>query len=210
MDYLLPMTDTPELSPPPAGAIPVEKLYPGLRGHLQKGEHVLWQGRGSGRALGALNRALILRLALLAAGVGLLIILMLQGDRPAFNWIAWVLGGLLTARVAWFFWRSSSTPSRQAAMLTTRRVVSVDMYRPLATWVITKGGEGRADGQMIEPHPIVVTGSKARGHIRLNRSPQKMHAYPPFILFNADRPLELAEKIRTTLDIPTPVEDKTR
>ena len=204
------MTDTPASSTPPPGAIPPEKLYPGLRAHIQKDEHVLWQGKGSGRALGALNRALLIRLALLAAGVILLIILMLQGDRPGFNWVAWILGGLLAARVAWFFWQSSSTPSRQAAMLTTRRVVSVDMYRPLATWVVTKGGEGRADGQMIEPHPIVVTGTKERGHIRLNTATQKLSAYPPFILFNVERPLDVAERIRKTLGITQPVVDRTK
>lgn len=204
------MTDTPAPSSPPPGAIPVEKLYPGLRGHLQKDEHVLWQGKGSGRAFGALNRALLIRLGLLAIGAVLLIILMLQGERPAFNWVAWILGGLLLARVLWFFWRTSSTPSRQAAMLTTRRVVSVDMQRPLATWIITKGGEGRADGQMIEPHPIVITGTKERGHIRLNRGSQKMHAYPPFIIFNAEKPLEVAEKIRKTLQITMPIEDRTK
>lgn len=204
------MTDTPATSTPPPAAIPVEKLYPGLRGHLQKDEHVLWQGKGSGRALGALNRALLIRLGLLAIGAVLLIILMLQGSRPGFNWVAWILGGLLTIRVAWFFWQSSLTPSRQAAMLTTRRVVSVDMQRPLATWIVRKGGEGRADGQIIEPHPIVVTGTKERGHIRLNRGSQKMHAYPPFILFNAEKPLELAERIRKTLAITMPVEDKTK
>lgn len=204
------MTDTPASPPPPPGAIPVEKLYPGLRGHLQKDEHVLWQGKGSGRALGALNRALLIRLGLLAIGMILLIVLMLQGNRPGFNWVAWILGGLLLARVMWFFWRSSATPSRQAAMLTTRRVVSVDMQRPLATWIIVKGGEGRADGQMIEPHPIIVTGTKERGHIRLNTSSQKMHAYPPFILFNAEKPLEVAEKIRKTLQITTPLEDRTK
>lgn len=204
------MTDTPAPSSPPPGAIPVEKLYPGLRGHLQKDEHVLWQGKGSGRAFGALNRALLIRLGLLAIGAVLLIILMLQGERPAFNWVAWILGGLLLARVLWFFWRSSATPSRQAAMLTTRRVVSVDMQRPLATWIITRGGEGRADGQMIEPHPIVITGTKERGHIRLNRGSQKMHAYPPFIIFNAEKPLEVAEKIRKTLQITMPIEDRTK
>lgn len=204
------MTDTPAPSSPPPGAIPVEKLYPGLRGHLQKDEHVLWQGKGSGRAFGALNRALLIRLGLLAIGAVLLIILMLQGERPAFNWVAWILGGLLLARVLWFFWRTSATPSRQAAMLTTRRVVSVDMQRPLATWIITRGGEGRADGQMIEPHPIVITGTKERGHIRLNRGSQKMHAYPPFIIFNAEKPLEVAEKIRKTLQITMPIEDKTK
>lgn len=204
------MTDTPAPSSPPPGAIPVEKLYPGLRGHLQKDEHVLWQGKGSGRAFGALNRALLIRLGLLAIGAVLLIILMLQGERPAFNWVAWILGGLLLARVLWFFWRTSATPSRQAAMLTTRRVVSVDMQRPLATWIITRGGEGRADGQMIEPHPIVITGTKERGHIRLNRGSQKMHAYPPFIIFNAEKPLEVAEKIRKTLQITMPIEDRTK
>lgn len=204
------MTETTAPSIPPPGAIPVEKLYPGLRGHLQKDEHVLWQGKGSGRAFGALNRALLIRLGLLAIGAVLLIILMLQGERPAFNWVAWILGGLLLARVLWFFWRTSATPSRQAAMLTTRRVVSVDMQRPLATWIITRGGEGRADGQMIEPHPIVITGTKERGHIRLNRGSQKMHAYPPFIIFNAEKPLEVAEKIRKTLQITMPIEDRTK
>jgi hypothetical protein len=204
------VTDTPASSPPPPGAIPVEKLHQGLRGHIQKDEHVLWQGRGSGRALGALNRALLIRLGLLAIGVTLLIILMLQGDRPGFNWVAWVLGGVLLIRVLWFFWQSSSTPSRQAAMLTTNRVVSVDMVRPMATWFILKGGSGRADGQMFDPHPIVVTGTKARGHIRLNTGSQKLHAYPPFILFNAEKPLELAEKIRKTLAITAPIEDRTK
>ena len=35
-------------------------------------------------------------------------------------------------------------------------------------------------------------------------------AYPPFILFNAERPLELAQLIKTTLTIDQPIEDRTR
>jgi hypothetical protein len=95
-------------------------------------------------------------------------------------------------------------------MLTNRRLVSVDLMRPLATWSIKAGGEGRADGRVVDPQPIVITGTKARGHIRLNRLPQKMHAYPPFILFNAENPLAVAEKIRKTLGITQPIEDRTK
>ncbi len=212
------MNDTPDRpnteSPPaehlPAGAIPVEKLLTGLRGQLQKGEHVLWQGQGYGRALGALNRALLIRLGLAAVVILALLVMVIQGDRSGFKWLAWVVGGILLARVAWFFWRSSSAPGRQVAMLTNRRLVSVDLLRPLATWSIAAGGQGRADGRVVDPQPIIVTGTKERGHIRLNRSPQKMHAYPPFILFNTERPLEVAEKIRKTLGIVAPIEDKTK
>lgn len=201
-----PIPDTPA----PPGAIPVENLLTGLRGALQKGEHVLWQGQGSGRALGALNRALVFRLALVAIVIGLLLILVLLGDQSGFKWLAWVVGAILVARTAWFFWRSSATPSRQVAMLTTRRLVSIDLLRPMATWVILSGGEGRADGRVLDPHPIIVTGTKERGHIRLNTATQKMSAYPPFILFNAERPLELAERIRKTLGISTTIEDRTK
>ena len=203
------VTPIPE-TPAPPGAIPVEKLLPGLRGALQKGEHVLWQGQGSGRALGALNRALIIRLGLAAIMIGLLLILVLVGDQSGFKWLAWVVGAILIARTAWFFWKSSATPSRQVAMLTTRRLVSVDLLRPMATWTILPGGEGRADGRVLDPHPIIVTGTKERGHIRLNTATQKLSAYPPFILFNAERPLDLAERIRKTLSISTPITDRTK
>lgn len=194
----------------PMAAIPVDKLLTGLRGQLQKGEHVLWQGQGSGRALGALNRALLIRLGLAAVVIVALLVLVIQGDRSGFKWLAWIVGGVLIARVAWFFWKSSSTPARQVAMLTNRRLVSVDLLRPLASWSILAGGEARAHGRTLDPQAIVVTGTKARGHIRLNRIPQKMHAYPPFILFNMERPLEVAEKIRKTLGITTPVVDQTK
>ncbi len=212
------MSDQPANSPPesapaehlPMGAIPIEKLLTGLRGHLQKGEYVLWQGQGYGRSLGALNRALLVRLGLAAVVVVALLILVIQGDRSGFKWLAWVVGAILIVRVAWFFWKSSSAPGRQVAMLTNRRLVSVDLLRPLATWSISVGGEGRADGRVVPPQPIVITGTKARGHIRLNRLPQKMHAYPPFILFNAEEPLAVAEKIRKTLGITTPIEDRTK
>ena len=49
-----------------------------------------------------------------------------------------------------------------------------------------------------------------RGHIRLNRAPQNTRAYPPFILFNAERPLEVAELIKRTLKIDQPIEDRTK
>ncbi len=204
-----PANPPPAAAPLPPGAIPIDKLFTGLRGHLQKDEHVLWQGKGAGRALGALNRALLIRLGLAAIVVIALLVLVIQGDRSGFKWLAWVVGGILLARVAWFFWKSSAAPARQVAMLTNRRLVSVDLLRPMATWTIATGGEGRADGRLVDPQPIVVTGTKARGHIRLNRSP-KTHAYPPFVLFNMERPLEVAEKIRKTLAIAAPVEDRTR
>ena len=203
------ITPIPE-TPAPPGAIPVESLLTGLRGALQKGEHVLWQGQGSGRALGALNRALIIRLGLAAIMIGLLLILVLVGDQSGFKWLAWVVGAILIARTAWFFWKSSATPSRQVAMLTTRRLVSIDLLRPLATWTIMPGGEGRADGRLLDPQPIIVTGTKERGHIRLNTATQKLSAYPPFILFNVERPLDLAERIRKTLGITQPVVDRTK
>ena len=205
------MTDQNQpTTPPPPGAIPVENLHNGLRGQLQKDEHVLWQGKGSGRAFNAFNPALILRLGLLAVGAGLLVFLMLDNRSTTYNWVAWALLGLLLARVAWFVWRSSATPSRQVAMLTTQRVVSSDLLRPITNWMVAIGGEGRADGKHSPPHPITVTGTKQRGHIRLNRAPQNTRAYPPFILFNAERPLEVAELIKRTLKIEQPIEDRTK
>lgn len=205
------MTDQSQpTTPPPTGAIPVENLHNGLRGQLQKDEHVLWQGKGSGRAFNAFNPALILRLGLLAVGAGLLVFLMLDNRSTTYNWVAWALLGVLLARVAWFVWRSSATPSRQVAMLTTQRVVSIDLLRPITNWVVGIGGEGRADGKHSPPHPIIVTGTKQRGHIRLNRAPQNTRAYPPYILFNAERPLEVAELIKRTLKIEQPIEDRTK
>lgn len=197
-------------APPPPGAIPVENLHNGLRGQLLKDEHVLWQGKGSGRALDAFNPALILRLGLLAVGAGLLVFLMLDNRSTTYNWVAWALLGVLLARVAWFVWRSSATPSRQVAMLTTQRVVSIDLLRPITNWTVGAGGEGRSDGKHSPPHPIIVTGTKQRGHIRLNRAPQNTRAYPPFILFNAERPLEVADLIKRTLKIDQPIVDKTK
>ena len=197
-------------SPPPPGAIPAEKLLPGLRGQLQKNEHVLWQGRGSGRAFSAFNRALLLRFGLLALGAGLLIYLMLDNRNPSYNWVAWVLLALLVGRVGLFVWQSSATPSRQVAMLTTHRLLSIDLLRPMTNWQVDMKGESRADGKHFPPQPIIVTGTKQRGHIRLNRAPQNTRVYPPFILFNAERPLEVAEKIRKTLKIDQPVEDLTK
>lgn len=205
------MTDQNQpTTPPPPGAISVENLHNGLRGQLQKDEHVLWQGKGSGRALDAFNPALTLRLGLLAVGAGLLVFLMLDNRSTTYNWVAWALLGVLLARVAWFVWRSSATPSRQVAMLTTQRVVSIDLLRPITNWMVAVGGEGRADGKHSPPHPIIVTGTKQRGHIRLNRAPQNTRAYPPFILFNAERPLEVAELIKRTLKIEQPIEDRTK
>lgn len=203
------MTDQAPSAPPP-GAIPIENLHNGLRGQLLKDEHVLWQGKGSGRAFNAFNPALLMRFGVLAVGVALMVYLMLDPRSTTYNWVAWALAFLLFARVAWFVWRSSATPSRQVAMLTTQRVVSIDQMRPMTNWVVNTGGEGRADGKHSPPHPIVVTGTKERGHIRLNRAPQNTRAYPPFILFNAERPLEVAELIKKTLKIDQPIEDKTR
>ena len=205
------MTEQAQPAPPaPPGAIPVENLHNGLRGQLQKDEHVLWQGKGSGRALDAFNPALILRFALLAVGVALLVYLMLDNRSTTYNWVAWALAAVLAGRLAWFVWRSSATPSRQVAMLTTQRVVSIDLLRPITNWMVAVGGEGRADGKHSPPHSIIVTGTKQRGHIRLNRAPQNTRAYPPFILFNAERPLEVAELIKRTLKIDQPVEDRTK
>jgi len=205
------MTDqTQPATPSPPGAIPVENLHNGLRGQLQKDEHVLWQGKGSGRALDAFNPALILRFALLAVGVALLVYLMLDNRSTTYNWVAWALAAVLAGRLAWFVWRSSATPSRQVAMLTTQRVVSIDQLRPMTNWAVSIGGDSRSDGKHSPPHPIIVTGTKQRGHIRLNRAPQNTRAYPPFILFNAERPLEVAALIKRTLEIDQPIEDKTK
>lgn len=207
------MTTTPDIPPdatPPGGAIPVEKLIPGLRGQLQKDEHVLWQSRGSGRAFSAFNRALLLRFGLLAIGAGLLIYLMLDNRNPTYNWVAWLLVALLVGRVALFVWQSSATPSRQVAMLTTRRLLSVDVLRPMTNWQVDMRGESRADGKHFAPQPIVVTGTKERAHIRLNHAPQNTRAYPPFILFNVEHPLATAELIKKTLRIEQPIEDRTK
>lgn len=203
------MTDT-QPTPAPPGAIPPEKLLQGLRGQLQKDEHVLWQGRGSGRALDAFNRGLLIRFGLLGLGVALLIFLMLDNRNPEYNWVAWLLILLLLVRVGMFIMQTSATPSRQVAMLTTQRAVSVDLLRPMANWVISHGGEGRADGEHVPPQPIVVTGTKARGHIRLNHAPQNKRAYPPYILFSVEHPLEVAQQIKTTLKIDQPIEDRSR
>lgn len=201
-----PIPDTP----PPPGAIPVETLLTGLRGQLQKGEHVLWQGRGSGRAFNALNRAFLIRFGLVVIGVVLLLVVMLDNRAPEYNWVAWVLIALLLLRAGLFIRASSAAPSRQAAMLTTQRVVSVDLLRPMSNWIIERQGEGRADGKHVPPHPIVVTGTKQRGHIRLNTAPQNTRAYAPYILFNAERPLEVAALIKKTLKIDQPIEDRTK
>ena len=202
--------ETHPSAPAPDGAIPPESLLNGLRGQLLKDEHVLWQGKGSGRALDAFNPALALRFGLLAIGAALLVFLLLDNRNPSYNGVAWVLVILLVARVSWFVWRSSATPARQVAMVTTQRVVSVDQMRPITNWTVGVGGEGRSDGKHSPPHPIIVTGTKQRGHIRLNRAPQNTRAYPPFILFNAERPLELADLIKRTLKIDQPIEDKTK
>ena len=205
------MTDTPAATPaPPSGAIPVEKLLQGLRGQLLKDEHVLWQGRGSGRAFNAFSRSLLIRFGLLGVGAALLIFLMLDNRNPSYNWVAGLLILLLLVRVGMFVMQTSATPSRQVAMLTTQRVVSVDILRPMANWVISRGGEGRADGKHVPPQPIIVTGTKARGHIRLNNAPQNKRAYPPYILFNAENPLEVAQQIKTALQIDQPIEDRTK
>ena len=197
-------------TPAPPGAIPVEKLLSGLRAELLKNEHVLWQGRGSGRAFGALNRAMLLRLALLVIGAALLVVLMLDNRNPSFNWLAWLLGAVLVIRIAIYFWISSAAPARQVAMLTTQRVVSLDEMQPNSNWIVVLGGEGRAEAHHLPPHPIVVTGTKQRGHIRLNRHAGRIRAYPPFILFNVENPLALAEKIKKTLKIDQPIEDRTK
>lgn len=197
-------------TPPPPGAIPPEKLLPGLRGELQKNEHVLWQGRGSGRALDALSRAIILRLGLLAVAAAAGAWLMLDTRGGGYGWVVWLLLTLLVLRIGWFIWQTSATPSRQVAMLTTNRVLSVDMLRPTTNWEVRQRGEGRADGKHAPPHRIVVTGTKDRGHIRLNAAPQNKRAYPPYILFNAERPVELAERIKKTLKIDQPIEDRTK
>jgi len=205
------MTDTPAATPaPPSSAIPVEKLLQGLRGQLLKDEHVLWQGRGSGRAFNAFSRSLLIRFGLLGVGAALLIFLMLDNRNPSYNWVAGLLILLLLVRVGMFVMQTSATPSRQVAMLTTQRVVSVDILRPMANWVISRGGEGRADGKHVPPQPIIVTGTKARGHIRLNNAPQNKRAYPPYILFNAENPLEVAQQIKTALQIDQPIADRTK
>ena len=113
------MTDqTHSTTQPPNGAIPVESLYNGLRGQLLKDEHVLWQGKGSGRALDAFNPALALRFGLLAIGAALLVFLLLDNRNPSYNGVAWVLVILLVARVGWFVWRSSATPANTAESAT--------------------------------------------------------------------------------------------
>jgi hypothetical protein len=199
---------TPQNAPP--GAIPVEQLITGLRTEMHKNEHVLWQGRGSGRAFNAFNRGLLLRFGLIIIGFALVLWWMLDNPNPSNNWLAWILVLILVGRFALFFWQSSATPKRQVAMLTTRRLLSVDIVRPETNWTIAIGGEGHAEGQYADPHPIVVTGTKERGHIKLNRSIGKVRAYPPFILFNAARPLELAKLIKSTLKIDQPIEDRTK
>lgn len=195
---------------PPPGAIPVDQLITGLRTEMHKNEYVLWQGRGSGRAFNAFNRGLLLRFGLIVVGFALVLWWMLDNPNPSNNWLAWVLVAILVGRFALFFWQSSATPKRQAAMLTTQRLHSVDILRPETNWTVVIGGEGRAEGQHAEPHPIIVTGTKERGHVKLNRSIGKVRAYPPFILFNAERPVELAQLIKKTLKIDQPIEDRTR
>ena len=203
------LTDAaPEPAPP--GAIPQEQLITGLRAEMNKNEHVLWQGRGSGRAFNAFSRGLLLRFGLIVIGFALVLWWMLDNPNPANNWLAFVLIAILVGRFALFFWQSSATPKRQVAMLTNQRLLSVDIVRPETNWTISPGGEGRAEGQHVPPHAIIVTGTKERGHIRLNRPVGKVRAYPPFILFNAERPLELAERIKRTLKIDQPIDDRTK
>lgn len=203
------MTDATS-EPAPAGAIPIEKLITGLRPEMQKNEYVLWQGRGSGRAFNAFNRGLLFRFGLIIVGFALVLWWMLDNPNPSNNWLAWVLVAILVIRFGIFFLQSSATPKRQVAMLTNKRVLSVDILRPETNWTISPGGEGRAEGQYAAPHPIVVTGTKERGHITLNRPVGKIRAYPPFILFNAERPVELAQLIKSTLKIDQPIEDRTK
>ncbi|MBK8837973.1 MAG: DUF1772 domain-containing protein [Hyphomonadaceae bacterium] len=202
-------TATPE-TPPPPGAIPVEKLLTGLRTELQKNEHVIWQGRGSGRAFNALHRGMLIRGGLLLVAALAVGYLLFDNRNPSFNWVAWLLIALLVIRLVIFVWFSSKTPSRQVAMLTTQRLFSIDQLRPEIRWSIERGGQGRAEGDHLDPHPIVVTGTKERGHIKLNTTPRKVRVYPPFVLFNAEHPLELAEKIKQTLKIDQPIEDRTK
>jgi hypothetical protein len=197
-------------TPAPPGAIPVDQLITGLRAEMYKNEHVLWQGRGSGRAFNAFSRDLLLRFGLIIIVFGLVLWWMLDNPNPGNNWLAWILVAILVGRFAIFFWQSSATPKRQVAMLTNLRLLSVDIVRPETNWTVWPGGEGRAEGQHVPPHPIIVTGTKERGHIKFNRPAGKIRAYPPFILFNAERPLELAEKIKRTLKIDQPIEDRTK
>ena len=206
------MTTTATLeTPPPAGAIPPEKLLTGLRTELQKNEHVIWQGRGSGRAFNALHRGMLIRVGLLGVAALALGYLLFDNRNPSYNWVAWILIVLLVVRLVLFVWLSSKTPSRQVAMLTTQRLFSVDVSRPEIRWSIEKGGEGRAEGDHLKPHPIVVTGTKERGHIKLNTTTsRKVRVYAPFVLFNAERPVELAEKIKRTLKIDQPIQDRTK
>lgn len=196
--------------PAPAGAIPLDQLITGLRSEMHKNEYVLWQGRGSGRAFNAFSRPLLFRFGLIAVAFALALWWMLDNPNPSNNWLAWVLVLILVGRFAIFVLQSSATPKRQAAMLTNQRLHSVDIARPETNWTISMGGEGRAEGQYADPSPIVVTGTKERGHIKLNRSVGKVRAYPPFILFNAERPLELAALIKSTLEIDQPIQDHTK
>ncbi len=202
-------TETPETASL-AGSIPAEKLLTGLRTELQKNEHVIWQGRGSGRAFNALHRGMLVRAGLLAVAALALGYLLFDNRNPSYNWVAWILIALLVVRLVLFVWLTSKTPSRQVAMLTTQRLFSVDVTRPEIRWSIEKGGEGRAEGAHLEPHPIIVTGTKERGHIKLNTTTRKVRVYPPFVLFNAERPVELAEKIKRTLKIDQPIQDRTK
>ncbi|RZA14638.1 MAG: hypothetical protein EOP93_18290, partial [Lysobacteraceae bacterium] len=140
------MTDaTPEPAPP--GAIPLDKLLTGLRTEMHKNEHVLWQGRGSGRAFNAFNRGLLLRFGLIVIGFALVLWWMLDNPNPANNWLAWILVAILVGRFAIFFLQSSATPKRQVAMLTNLRLHSVDIVRPETNWTISIGGDSRAEGQ---------------------------------------------------------------
>ncbi len=160
-------------TPPPPGAIPVEQLHNGLRGQLQKDEHVLWQGRGSGRALNAFNPALGMRLGLLALGAGLLRLPAARQSQPGLQ-----LGRLGARRpaartrrlVRLAELRHALAPGRHADHPARRlgRPAAPDHELDRSC----PAAKAAPTASMSPPHPIIVTGTKERGHIRLNRAPQ--------------------------------------
>jgi hypothetical protein len=71
---------------------------------------------------------------------------------------------------------------------------------------------GRDGGSAGAIHMLEVTGSRKRGSIRLQAAfgAHSMLKVRPVRLTGIERPLEVAKLIQSTLDLPVPIEDRTR
>lgn len=114
-------------------------------------------------------------------------------------------------------WRSFTLPGRQAAVLTDRRVLLVSFGQAIsvrpADRVRRRHGWRRPD---LGIKKLLVRGSPPRGGVCLGqlttrrRGRRKSTTYPPFTLFGVDRPLDVAARIKQTLQLDLPITDKTR